>query len=113
MIIPNTINIIYDSNLSNNHIELQDTYDDITKPRYSWFNNPTTGFFIMNSNVLGITINGIPQMFITKNVTSAANFEGSGYDLTNIQWNNLIDVPQDFIFSNIFYYKSIYRKKAN
>ena len=103
-----TIDILYDSNIYNNSVILNNTYDPIDRPKFNWFNNPSTGMFNTSSNVLGFSINGIPELIITNSNVYAANFEGSGSNVTNIKWQNLINVPALFTSNVLGYLNSNY-----
>jgi len=96
-----TLNSVY-----NNHIILQNFYNNSNIHKYVWINNPNTGMFNPLSNIIDLQIHGrsalkiVDTTVITSNLIG--NFTGSGCNISNINWCNIINIPSGLINSNTF-----------
>jgi len=95
----NFIDITSNKIINNNHITFQNIYNNIVNPKYAWINNPTTGMFNSTSNVIELNIFGVSELIIEENNIIASNIIstnliGSGYQLSNINLNNIINIPE-------------------
>ena len=77
-----------------NYAKFKAEYDNEILPSYTWKNNINTGMYY-NNNILGFSINCNTKLKIDNGV-----IYGDGYGLSNIKWNNLINIPSSI--SSIF-----------
>jgi hypothetical protein len=97
---------ITSNNINNNHITLQNFYNNpLLNPKYTWINNPTTGMFNSESNIIEFNIENIPRLILKENEMLlsnliANNLIGSGYNISNIYLSNIVNIPQ-LILSNV------------
>jgi len=98
-------NDITSSNINrNNHIILQNIYNSLSLPKYVWVNNPATGMFNPLSNIINFNIRGKTELAIDNdtviaNNIIANNISGSGYYLSNIKWDDIINI-ESLVTSN-------------
>ena len=99
-------NITSNSIITNNHITLQNFYNNpLLNPKYVWINNPTTGMFNRESNIIEFYIDNVPRLILKENeiILSnliANNLIGSGFNVSNIYLSNIVNIPH-LILSNI------------
>ena len=99
-------NITSNNIINNNHITFQNFHNNpLLNPKYTWINNPTTGMFNSESNIIEFNIENIPRLILKENEMLlsnliATNLIGSGYNISNIYLSNIVNIPQ-LILSNV------------